>query len=586
MNSTGTVPPPTRSVSDILEDARTAERRGLWEVARQEYEDALSRLNQGPDGPLAASLLRWIGRTYLNTGKLSEAGDCFEGALAVAELVGDLSSQAHAVNCIAITCQRRGRLDEAEDLYHSARALARTGEDKKLLAMIEQNLGTVDYIRGDLDLALRHYQSALRGFRELGLRERLGPLLNNQAMLQTKMGRFYEAERLYAEGFETSVLERDVDTQVAIQVNRVTLWIAQKDLPRAREACDAAYGLAQRLKTPRWLGEIRKHFGVIARESGDHEAAVNELHEAEGLARDLEDSLLTAEVLRELAEVFWRTGQQRDTLACLNRAFDLFSELRARRDLADLEGRLDRLEEVFQEIVYRWGESIESMDRYTHGHCNRVAEYGCALAEATGIEEGELVWFRMGAFLHDVGKVAVPPEILNKPGPLTDAERREMEGHAEEGESMLAEIEFPWDIRPMVRHHHEHWAGTGYPDGLAGPAIPLAARILCIADVFDALTTERSYRPAMPIYRVMEIMEEEAGRVFDPQLFATFKDLLRDGRIGGEWFGSLPRAGLHRESEEFARSPRPRWPSQSKGPVPLHQDWFGVGDPARTPNRH
>jgi HD-GYP domain-containing protein (c-di-GMP phosphodiesterase class II) len=138
----------------------------------------------------------------------------------------------------------------------------------------------------------------------------------------------------------------------------------------------------------------------------------------------------------------------------------------------------------------------------------------------------DLTWFKMGAFLHDLGKVLLPPDILNKPGPLTGEERAVMETHPAEGERLLEEIEFPWDIRPMVRHHHEHWAGTGYPDGLSGTDIPLSARVLTIADVFDALTTERSYRPAFTLEKALEIMKEDSGRIFDPYLFSIFCNLV------------------------------------------------------------
>src|SRR5690606_34020202 len=126
--------------------------------------------------------------------------------------------------------------------------------------------------------------------------------------------------------------------------------------------------------------------------------------------------------------------------------------------------------------------------------CQRVAEYACTLAQHAGMSAQELPWFRMGALLHDVGKIDVPESILNKPGRLTDEERRIMERHTIVGYETLASIEFPWDIRPMVRSHHERWDGAGYPDRLEGESIPYAARILHIADVFDALTSARSYR--------------------------------------------------------------------------------------------
>lgn len=175
-------------------------------------------------------------------------------------------------------------------------------------------------------------------------------------------------------------------------------------------------------------------------------------------------------------------------------------------------------------LVREWGESIEAKDLYTSGHCQRVADYACRLAEEFGIPAREMVWFRMGAFLHDVGKTEVPEEILNKPGRLTDDERGIIERHTVIGDEMLSSIEFPWDIRPMVRSHHERWDGTGYPDGLAGLEIPLTARILRIADVFDALTTTRSYRAPLSHDQAFRLMVEDEGS-FDPELFGVFTKL-------------------------------------------------------------
>ena len=129
-------------------------------------------------------------------------------------------------------------------------------------------------------------------------------------------------------------------------------------------------------------------------------------------------------------------------------------------------------------IVRSWGASIESKDPYTQGHSSRVAAIACQLAVANGLAAEELIWFRMGALLHDVGKVAVPIEVLNKRGPLDDAEWKLMARHPVTGVELLEGIEFPWDIPAMIRHHHERWDGTGSPDRLAGEAIPLAARVL------------------------------------------------------------------------------------------------------------
>ncbi len=174
-------------------------------------------------------------------------------------------------------------------------------------------------------------------------------------------------------------------------------------------------------------------------------------------------------------------------------------------------------------MVKAWGDSIESKDRYTAGHCQRVADYACMLAESVGFAGRDLTWFRMGGFLHDVGKIEVPGEVLNKPGKLTPEEWKLMQSHTTAGDRIVAELNFAWDIRPIVRSHHEHWEGTGYPDGLKGEEIPLTARILCVADIYDALTSTRSYRPALSREEALRIMEADSGRISAPTLFEVFR---------------------------------------------------------------
>jgi putative nucleotidyltransferase with HDIG domain len=267
-----------------------------------------------------------------------------------------------------------------------------------------------------------------------------------------------------------------------------------------------------------------KVYGMVYRETGKPHLAEVHLRQALGLAAG-RDLLLEGEVQREMSAVLRGMGRNRESLAALNRAHALFTRLQARFDNDDVEQRIARLEEEFFSLVRQWGESIEAKDRYTSGHCVRVADYACRIAAAAGMAEEEMVWFRMGAFLHDVGKVDVPAEILNKPGRLTDEERAIIERHPVTGDEMISTVEFPWDVRGMVRWHHERWDGAGYPDRLAGDAVPLPARILRIADVFDALTSVRSYRPPMPPEHAFSVMEEDAGG-FDPQLFEIFRALL------------------------------------------------------------
>jgi HD-GYP domain-containing protein (c-di-GMP phosphodiesterase class II) len=159
----------------------------------------------------------------------------------------------------------------------------------------------------------------------------------------------------------------------------------------------------------------------------------------------------------------------------------------------------------------------------------RVADLACALwARASDGDATSRFWFRIGALLHDVGKLLVPADVLNKAGKLTDEEWALVRRHPAAGVELLADIEFPWDVCPIVESHHERWDGAGYPHGLIGEAIPLTARVVCIADVYDALTSRRSYKQRFPHEKAMEVMRSDRGRAFDPELFDQFEEMMRE----------------------------------------------------------
>ncbi|HJU91156.1 MAG TPA: HD domain-containing phosphohydrolase [Gemmatimonadaceae bacterium] len=513
-------------VSALIDGAREAERLGNRNQARERYEAAIRRLPRSGHAADASALLRWVGRSFMEEAALDVAHDCFEVALVVAQLASDRSAAAHAMNNMAATAQQSGDLDTAEQHYRAALRDAMVAKEHRLVAMIQQNLGTIANIRGDMLDALRYYRASLATYHELGLSGHAAALLNNLGMLLTDLGRWRAAERTFGEAHRISSDRGDVGVQLMVEVNRAELWIERRRFELARSACMSALDLARRIGDTRITGEVYKHLGVIARETGSFDESADHFSRATTAAETRRDPLLEAETARERGVLHWRQERGPETLRELSRAHRLFSQLRARRDLADVKRRLGDLETSFLEIVRKWGSSIESKDRYTSGHCERVAEYACAIARASGYDEPALFWLRAGALLHDVGKIVVPSEVLNKRGPLSPAERVLMERHPVAGEGLLSGIEFPWDVRPMVRHHHERWDGTGYPDGLSGESIPLAARILCLADVFDALTTDRPYRQAFSWSEALIIMRAESGRMFDPALFPRFEELM------------------------------------------------------------
>ena len=231
------------------------------------------------------------------------------------------------------------------------------------------------------------------------------------------------------------------------------------------------------------------------------------------------------------------------------RIAELESELASRtREAAEKERQLERyaadLRETFKQeraraqelrrsymlTVRALASAVEARDAYTGRHAERVAAYGLRLADAYGMPLSEEPEIEFGFLLHDAGKVAVPDAILFKPGRLTSAERLIIEQHPVTGSEIVRDIDFLGAARDVIRHHHERWDGTGYPDRLAGDEIPISARIFAVADTLDALTTNRPYRRASTIAQARMIILQAKGTHFDPNVVEAFK-LLSDDDI-------------------------------------------------------
>ncbi len=185
--------------------------------------------------------------------------------------------------------------------------------------------------------------------------------------------------------------------------------------------------------------------------------------------------------------------------------------------------RARELRRSYVATVRALANAVEARDAYTGRHAERVAAYGIAVARAGGLSIADDPQIEFGFLLHDVGKVAVPDAILFKPEPLSIPERAVMERHAEIGWEILRDVDFLGDARLVVRHHHERWDGAGYPDGLSGEDIPLAARVFSVADTFDALTTDRPYRPGTDVASARATVEALSGTQFDPAVVEAFR---------------------------------------------------------------
>jgi putative two-component system response regulator len=206
----------------------------------------------------------------------------------------------------------------------------------------------------------------------------------------------------------------------------------------------------------------------------------------------------------------------------LNKPFDRAELLMRVKACIRTKRLTDDLERA-ESILVALSNAIEAKDSYTEGHAERVAHYSVQIGKKLGLSPDALVRLRLGGILHDVGKIGIPEAILNKPGPLEGEEWVIMRKHPEIGDKICSPLRSLKDVIPIIRNHHERYDGSGYPDGLKGEDIPIEARIVCLADVYDALATTRSYKRAFSREQSIEILRADAARgLFDPKVVEAF----------------------------------------------------------------
>jgi putative nucleotidyltransferase with HDIG domain len=515
----------TEPLQALIDAARSAERAGDWDRALEHYEAAFTSAVSEGNARDIAELLRWIGTVHREKGDLDPAVDLYEASRAVAEANELPDQHASVLNCLAIVAQLRGQPDEAESLYAEARGLAVTVGDDRLMAMIDQNMGSLANIRGDIPTAITRYRLALDCYRQVGDQVRAIGALNNMGMAHVDLAQFSAAEGCFDQALELARQTGDALTLAYVQVNRGELYVKRQQYEQARECCDEGFCIFARLESATGQAEAHKLYGIIYREIAKPRLADIHLGLALNLAATAQNRLLQAEVVHETGRLYIEERRYREAIKQLSEARLLFQETQAPRDLLEVAVQMADLKASYMRVARQWSvEAIDAKDPNTRGHSERVASYADALGAVVGLGGDELNWLRVGALLHDVGKTVLPWEILCKAGPLTAAEWDVMTRHTVLGDEIVADLGLPPDVRPLVRSHHERWDGRGYPDRLMGEEIPFQVRILTIADVYDALTSPRSYRSVYTCTDARRIVREEAGRALDPQLVRVFLD--------------------------------------------------------------
>lgn len=506
----------------------------------------LARRKGGTGIVYAGELLerRVSGTTLMNRGLLVAAREEFSRWLSLVEEIGDGAQMVPALNALAAVAKKRGDMDGA--LGHLDRALALTcepGADPADKLRVHLNRMGVHTESGSLDEALAAAREA-----ESLVPDR-DPLLGQAYWLNLSMLYWRRHEWVPMRQAAKRACERSLKTgsAVARATALTNLGVAHLELGAHRLAerdLNGVLRLADQVGSAN-VAYAHAELGRVHFLRGDSKAALSSGRLAlTELLRDVVvlDKEEVARVSWLFGGIFSASGQRNLALKYLNRAAAYFSQLGlraewrrctdsiglmltgpARPNRSQLQEEVSRLD--FLTAVFDLTDDLESVDPYLRGHSERVASLAVLIGEAMGLPDEELVTLNHAARLHDVGKIAVDAELLRREGGLTDAELRRVRIHPAVGEEMLRPYGLPREGLRAIRHHHEHFDGSGCPDGLAGEAIPLTARIIAVADTYDALTSDRVYRQAMSHSQAVSQLKQMAGIKLDPDLVAHFLDL-------------------------------------------------------------
>jgi putative nucleotidyltransferase with HDIG domain len=482
---------PPALAPELLRLARERQTAGDLVEAADGYAAAAGAAEREGDGQVLAQALRLHAVVVHLRGDSSRARALCARSSAVARGLGHSRLVAEALNTMGGLELETGAPDAAAESFRLALGFA--GEAWDVWGRIEQNLGTVATIQGDGAMARWHYARSLRAYRRAGDRRGCAMVLHNLGMLSADHRRWAESERYFAKAQRLARAVQDHHLEGLCLLNGAEAELALGRPQAAEQSAETARHLFEELGTKLELADVWKVLGMASREGRKLNLAEARLRTAIELAASTGDSLTRAEALLELARTHEALGRGADVVTDLGEAYPLFAALGAKPEMREIEGRLEQLEERYVRTVGACPSETVS-GRREHGA--RVAACAAQIAQSMGLDPLQVSTIRIGGYLHDRGMARLQRGLLEKCGPLTAGERELVRRHPRWGLEALPTLGCPWDVADIIGSHHERYDGSGYPDGLAGNAIPLAAQIVGIADAYDGLTSERTYRRA------------------------------------------------------------------------------------------
>jgi len=504
---------------------------GKLDHAISEYQKILSYCWDSSQNEIKAETFTQIAQLIAKQGDHDRALGYLHRAISAFRRLDDRLGICKALRNLGVVYVELGEFEEAQSTYSEAIALAAVVSDPVLYADLVNNLGAIMNMRGETARALELYQESLDIYDQHKEIRKSAYARNNIAITYLEQGRLDEAFEKFKAADDIAHQIKDASLAVIVNINLADLYVRRGAPAQARVHCTLAeQHLAENGLRNGHLVEIKKIAGKIAVSESKLPEATAAFTEALAIGREIGAKYQEAEVLAERSIVMQSLGKNFEALADLEAAWQIFKTMKAEERRAKIRTQIESIERLYLEVFDAISRDVDHKDPYTKGHADRVASISLLLAQEVGLRGNQLKCIVAAALLHDIGKIRIDDAILKKPGRLSDEEYAQIKRHPQHGVDLLAGKEFPWDIRPIIGHHHERVNGSGYPSGLKGEEIPVGARIVGIADVFDALTSDRIYRTAFEPVKALEIMRKESGTTFDPMLLNTFVRMIESGK--------------------------------------------------------
>ena len=513
---------------DLIELGKRYDLEGKWDEAIEVYSQAIELSHIKGENRTVAEALRLMGNIQFKKNEWGNALNSFQQSLKHFQNLRESRGSAYSMNSIGNIYLEKGEWELAKRYYLKSLAIARRIRDFKMQGMIYNNLGVIAMFQGLLEQAIARSQRSLFYYEKAGYKKGMGETYLNIGICHADLRAFEKSDQFHRKALEIAQQIGDVYLQSKIYLHWTEVALEMVNLEFARELCDQAFELSSQLKDQLDIAQAFQHYGKIFRLMNKFALSEKHFEESIKICQSYDGLQVLAEDYRELALLYRDQEDNRKTLELLWKSFELFHQLKARKDVRDVNQKIEELEMIYVNIAKSMGSAVEIKDTYTFGHSKRVAYYSLQLSRKLKLSLTQIKAILAAAFLHDLGKVKVKRKILLKNGRLTHLEYEAIKLHPALGVQMISSLNFPWDIKPLILHHHERYDGKGYPNGLRGEKIAFGARIIGIADFFDAMTTVRPYRPAWSVAETLKEMTDQMGGAFDPQMVPVFVELVNE----------------------------------------------------------